>query len=64
MPEIEEAEDARVVFEERIGMMRDLCKAIDGLFVSFLKMRAGSSWESATSAIRRWIMHPGKQVAA
>ncbi len=63
MPEVEEAEDARVLFEERIGMLRDLSKAMDGLFHAFLKVRT-SSWESATTAIRNWIMKGAKHAAA
>ncbi len=63
LPEIEEAEDARVVFEERIASVRDLSAALDALFHAFLKSRASSAWESHTSLIRRWILQPSKQAA-
>jgi len=64
LPEVEEAEDARVVFEERIGMLRDLAKGIDGLYETFLGVRASSGWEGRASAIRRWIGQLGKVGAA
>lgn len=62
-PEVEEAEDARVLFEERIAMLRDLCKGIDALFGSFLKVRTSSAWESQTTSLRRWITQAQKQMA-
>ncbi len=55
LPDIEEAENPRVVFEERIGLLRELCKAVDGMFHAFLKGRASSGWEAQTAAMRRWI---------
>jgi hypothetical protein len=64
MPEIEEAENPRVVFEERIVMLRDLCKAIDGLFFSFLRLRASSAWEGQVGGIRKWILRPARHAAA
>jgi hypothetical protein len=64
LPDVEEAEDERGVFEERIAMLRDLAKAIDGLYESFLKLRCNSGWEGAVGNIRRWIQSNGKPVAA
>lgn len=64
LPEVEEAEDARVLFEERIVMLRDLAKGLDALFQTFLKMRASSAWEGQVNTIRQWIMRPSKQAAA
>jgi hypothetical protein len=55
LPQIEEAENPRVVFEERLALLRQLCGACDGLYETFLKLRTSSRWESATSAIRKWI---------
>lgn len=63
LPEVEEAEDARVLFEERIAMVRDLVKGIDGLYARFLKLRGSSSWETQTGAIRHWIMQNNRQAA-
>ncbi len=64
LPEVEDAETPRVLFEERIALLRDLCRTVDGLFDTFLKVRASSSWEGQTNGIRRWIMQPIKAVAA
>lgn len=64
LPEVEDAETARVVFEERVTLIRDLCHGIDGLFETFLKLRASSAWEAQVSGLRKWIMEPTKKSAA
>ena len=64
LPEVEDAESPRVVFEERISILRDLSKAIDGLFDTFLKTRATAAWEGQTSTIKKWILQTAKAVAA
>jgi hypothetical protein len=65
LPDIEEADTPRVVFEERIALLRELCKTLDAMFESFLQVRASSAWESKTSGVRRWIMQTAsKPVAA
>jgi hypothetical protein len=64
LPDVEEAENPRVEFEERVTLMRDLCGAIDGLFETFLKLRSSSGWEGHVNGIRRWIMQPVKTAAA
>ena len=64
LPDVEEAESPRVVFEERVAMLRDLNKSLDALFDTFLKARAASAWEGYTSGVRRWIMQPAKAAAA
>ena len=64
LPDVEEAETPRVVFEERIGLLRELSKSLDGMYESFLKVRASSSWEGQSNVIRRWIKQAGKPVAA
>lgn len=55
LPPVEEAESARVLFEERVILLRDLCKALDGMYGAFLKARVGSGWESRADTIRKWI---------
>ncbi len=55
LPEIEDAESARVVFEERIALLRDLGKTLDALYETFLTARASSAWESQTGQLRKWI---------
>jgi hypothetical protein len=64
LPDVEDAESPRVVFEERITLLRDLCGAIDGLFETFLKLRGSSGWEAHVNGVRRWIMQPVKTTAA
>ena len=64
LPDVEEAETPRVVFEERVSLFRDLCGAIDGLFETFLKLRGSSGWEGHVNGVRRWIMQPMKTAAA
>jgi hypothetical protein len=64
LPDVEEADSPRVLFEERVGMLRDLCRTIDGMFETFLKVRTTSAWEGQVSAMRRWILKPEKAVAA
>jgi hypothetical protein len=64
LPDVEEADTPRVVFEERIALMRELCKTLDGMFERFLTVRASSAWEGKVSGFRRWIMQGTKPVAA
>jgi hypothetical protein len=64
LPDIEEADSPRVLFEERIALLRDLCKGMDALYATFLKLRASSNWEGHVSQIRRWIKKAEKAVAA
>jgi hypothetical protein len=64
LPDVEEADTPRTLFEERIGLLRDLAKTLDALFATFLRVRASSSWEGQTGVIRRWIMQSAKPIAA
>jgi hypothetical protein len=64
LPDVEEAETPRVLFEERVGLLRELCGAIDGLYETFLKLRGSSGWEGHVNGVRRWIMQPVKTAAA
>ena len=61
---MEEADSPRVLFEERVAMLRDLCKTVDALFDTFLKVRAGSGWEGYAGGVRRWIAQAVKANAA
>jgi hypothetical protein len=63
LPEVEEAESPRVVFEERVGTLREVNKALDALYDTFLKVRATSGWEGYTSGVRRWIVQAAKAAA-
>jgi hypothetical protein len=64
LPDVEDADSPRVVFEERVALLRDLCGAIDGLFETFFKLRGSSGWEGHVNGVRRWIMQPVKTAAA
>lgn len=64
LPNIEDADTPRTLYEERVALMRDLWKGIDSLFAAFLKRRCSSAWESQTAAIRKWILQTPKPIAA
>jgi hypothetical protein len=64
LPNVDEADTPRALFEERVALMRDLWKALDSLFAAFLKRRCSASWESQTGAIRKWILQTQKPIAA
>jgi hypothetical protein len=54
-PDVEEADEPRVIFEERIGMLRTLVQGLDGLMLAFLAERIGAGWEAHSRDIRKWI---------
>lgn len=54
LPDIEDAASSRIVFEERIALMRGFCKAIDQAYEAFLTIRRTSGWENQVSKVRRW----------
>ncbi|MEM8874137.1 MAG: hypothetical protein AAGD32_07735 [Planctomycetota bacterium] len=56
LPDVEEADSPRVLFEERIALLRDFGEVVDGLFFDFLKVRTSSGWESNVDDIRAWIL--------
>jgi len=64
LPEVEDAETPRVLFEERIALLRDLCRATDGLFDAFLKVRASAQWEHQVATLKQWIMQTTPKVVA
>jgi len=61
LPNVEDAETPRTLFEERITLLRDLSTTLDSLFETFLKLRASGAWESHSSTLRRWITQTAKQ---
>ena len=63
LPGVEDAENPRVLFEERIALLRDFCSMFDALFATFLKTRASSSWEGATGQMRKWIAQSSRSNA-
>jgi len=62
LPPVEEAETPRVLFEERIALLRDLAGTLDALYETFLGVRAGSAWEGMVGGIRKWIATTAKPV--
>ena len=56
LPDVEKADSARVLFEERITLLRDFMRGMDELFDAFLKVRAGGdAWAAHAEGMRRWI---------
>ena len=55
LPPIEDASDARVVFEERISRLRDLIDTVGATYTLFLKRRLSSKWQQTLNAMRTWI---------
>ncbi len=55
LPDVEEADNPRVLFEERVQMLRDFNGAIDAIYHAFLKARTSGTWEAQTMVIRKWI---------
>jgi hypothetical protein len=64
LPNVEEADTARTLFEARIGLVRDLGDVIDRLFAEFLKLRSSDRWEAYVAQVRKWILSPTKKAAA
>jgi hypothetical protein len=60
LPEIEEADTPRVLFEERVTQLRDFCQMVDGLLAKFLEVRLSSAWEGKAGQIRKWINKTSK----
>jgi hypothetical protein len=63
LPNVEEAENPRVLFEERISMLRDFTNVLENLYGAFLKVRFSSAWESQVTTIRQWIMQSRRAIA-
>jgi hypothetical protein len=55
LPEVEDAETPRALFEERIALLRDLSTTVDALYQAFLGARASSGWEGQVNTMRKWI---------
>ena len=54
LPEVEKADTARTLFEERITLLRDFNNCVDAMYSAFLTARV-SGWETTTGNIRKWI---------
>jgi hypothetical protein len=62
LPKVEEAENPRVLFEERIAMLRDFGRMLDAMYAVFLTARTGSGWEGYVTTVRKWIAKTSKAV--
>ena len=54
LPEIEKADTARTLFEERITLLRDFHNCLDAMYDAFLTART-AGWETTVGTIRKWI---------
>ena len=55
LPDVDDADSPRVVFEERITLLRDFGRTLDALFDAFLARRCGGAWPGHVAAVRGWI---------
>ncbi len=55
LPDVEEADNPRVLFEERITLLRDFSGVLDGLFEAYLKARTAGAWQTTVGQMRQWI---------
>lgn len=62
LPEVEEADTPRTLFEERITLLRDFSKAMGELYDAFLTARS-SGWNTQVSNIQKWIASHVKPLA-
>lgn len=54
LPDVEEAESARVLFEARIQLIRDFMAGIDRTFSSFALVRTAENWSEVAGEIGEW----------
>lgn len=60
LPEIEDAESPRVLFEERINLLGEVTQGVNELFKTFLRVRLSPpQWELERGEIQRWICKKG-----
>jgi hypothetical protein len=62
LPEIQEADTPRVIFEERIKLMANMVKGFETLFQTFMLLRADDkAWQEVTKEIAEWIQPVKKE---
>lgn len=52
LPEVPDAASPRVLFEERIGLLRSFAATLDGLFTAFIDLRVTSDWHQLVDRFR------------
>lgn len=62
LPDIEDADTARTLFEERITLLRDFGQTLNELFEGFLSQRL-KGWEGHVTTIRKWVAASQRQGA-
>ena len=62
LPEVENADSPRTLFEERITLLRDFCKALDAAYDSFLSARV-SGWNAYVAGLQKWLASHVKPLA-
>jgi hypothetical protein len=55
LPDVEDAESPRVLFEERIGLLRDFIKGMTDAFDTFVALRTSDGWPQVIKDIFGWI---------
>lgn len=62
LPDIEQADTPRTLLEERINLLRDFSRVLDGMYYSFLTTRC-QGWNTQVSQIQKWVASHVKPVA-
>jgi hypothetical protein len=55
LPDVEEADSPRVLFEERIAHLREFFAVLDGMYETFLDTRCSGKWQGTSQTLRDWI---------
>jgi hypothetical protein len=63
LPEVENADSARVLFEERITLLRNFTQATDALYANFLQRRL-AGWDNSVQQVRQWITARNRSMQA
>lgn len=55
LPNVDDAETPRALFEERVRLIRDLTKGVEAAYAEFLGFRVSNGWASVRGDIVNWI---------
>jgi hypothetical protein len=55
LPEKDDAQTPRVLFEERIVLLATLIEITNGMFIEFMRLRVSEDWQGSVDGIRKWI---------
>jgi hypothetical protein len=63
LPDVDEADNPRTLFEERVTLLRDFTRLLTDVFAAFLRRRlTADDWEADVRAIRKWVNAAGQRV--